>query len=365
MTLRQRIATVFHGGTPDAMVWFADLTYWYDAHRQSGDLPEAWRGPRGIGQLHRDFRVGEYVPGACAHDMSEGDRVRYETNESDGRMVRRWHTPVGSLVERREYSAPSWSWGITEHAVKSVDDLRVVRYLMEHRQYTPRPDKIAAVDHDYGDFGLPVLAVPGSPLTELNKTWAGVMDLCYLLADAPAEVAMTLQAIAESQERLLRITEANPCGYVMICENLSGETMGGYFDRYLRDYLTMYADRLHACGKKTMIHIDGTQRGVLEKIAATGIDCVDALTPLPVGDIALDQIRALAGPDLLILGGIPGAMFAPPFTAHDMERHVREIIRLHKDSGKFMLGVADQVPPDGDIRLVELVAELAESCGRY
>ncbi len=77
------------------------------------------------------------------------------------------------------------------------------------------------------------------------------------------------------------------------------------------------------------------------------------------------KIRALAGNDILILGGLPGAMFAPPFTADDLTHHVLNLIRLHKGSNRFMLGVADQVPPNGDIRLVRLVSELVEEHGGY
>lgn len=365
MTLRERIETVFRGGTPDAMVFFADLTYWHGAHSQIGDLPEAWRGPRGIGRLHRDLGAGEYVPGCCAYTTQEGDGVRTEEDHAPSEHIRRIITPVGTLTERREYSAPSFSWGITEHLVKEAADLRILRYIMEQRSYRPCPERIAEIDRDYGDFGLPIVAVPGSPLTELNKSWAGIMGMCYLLADAPAEVQKTLDAIAESQSRLYDITAACNCNYVMVCENLTGETMGGYFNEYLAPYLARRTDHLHRHGKKVIIHIDGTLRGVLEKIAGTGIDCVDAITPAPVGDVPVTELRHLAGDRLLILGGLPGAMFAPPFTAKDMERHVRDIIHCHKDSGRFMLGVADQVPPDGDIYLVRLVRDLLETEGRY
>ena len=79
----------------------------------------------------------------------------------------------------------------------------------------------------------------------------------------------------------------------------------------------------------------------------------------------LNEIRKLTGDEILILGGLPGAMFAPPFTARDMEKHVREIIRMHKASGCFMLGVADQVPPNGDLALVRLVSDLVEEYGKY
>ena len=79
----------------------------------------------------------------------------------------------------------------------------------------------------------------------------------------------------------------------------------------------------------------------------------------------MSELRQLVGDDIIICGGLPGAMFAPPFTAKDIEKQVMEIIRCHKKSGKFIVGVADQVPPNGDINFVKLVSELLEEYGRY
>lgn len=366
MTLRERFETVFRGGTPDAMAFYGDMSYWYSAHAESGDLPEAWQGPRGIGQLHRDLGMGEYIPGCCAYAMEEGERVRVEQRTEQGTRIVEWHTPVGSLRQCQEYSTPSFSWGYTEHPVKTVEDLKVLRFIMEHRRYRPTPEAIANIDRDYGDGGVAVVAIPGTPLTELNKTWMGVMDMCYLLADEPVEMGKTLEAVAASHEPLLAITAECDCKYVMFCENLSAETMAGYFDEYLAPHLTRRVARMHAGGKKTLIHNDGTLRGTLEKLASTGMDCVDSVVPHPVGDVAIADLRTLAGDDsIILLGGLPGAIFAPPFTAKDMERQVKEIIRIHKDGGRFMLGVADQVPPNGDLALVRLVSDLVEEYGRY
>lgn len=353
------------GEKPDAMAWYGDLGYWYSAHRQIGDLPEAWQGPEGFLQMHRDLGVGVYVPGDVAYDVREGEEVRCRREDRDGVLVTTWETPVGTLVERQKWSPESYSHGYVEHAVKSVADLRVVRYIEEARVVTAAPEKMARVDRDYGAQGVPLAATPGTPLTELNKHWVGVMDLAFLIADAPEEIGKTVEVMGKAQDEIWRITEADAAPYVMICENLSAETMGGYFDRYLRDYLTMRMEGLHAHGKQAFIHIDGTLRGVVERIAATGIDAIDSVTPKPVGDVGMEEIRELAGDEIILLGGLPGAMFAPPFTAAAMAAHVREIIRLHKDSGRFMFGVADQVPPNADLDLVRLVTELVETEGRY
>lgn len=362
---RERWNTVFAGGRPDTMVWFGDMTYWYSAHQEIGDLPEAWRGPRGIGQLHRDLGLGEYIPGCCAYATEEGDRVRVESRTEQGVHTVEWHTPIGTLRQKQEYSPQSFSWGYTEHAVKTVGDLKVLRYILAHRRYRPTPEAIVQIDKDYGDFGVAVVAVPGSPLTELNKTWMGMMDMIYLLADEPEEVRKTLDALAASQDEIYSITAACDCGYVMFCENLSAETMAGYFDDFLGPYLTRRVAQMHAGGKKTLIHNDGTLRGTLEKLAATGVDCVDSVVPKPIGDVAIADLRTLAGEEILLLGGLPGAMFAPPFKAHDFERQVKEILRFHKDGGRFLFGVADQVPPNGDLALVRLVSDLVEEYGRY
>ena len=365
MTLRQRIEAVFRGEKPDAMVWFGDLTYWYASHSTIGDVPERWRGPGGIERLHRELNVGEYVPGCCAYDAIEDESVKVETETRDGVRTVWRRTPVGTLREVREYSPVSFSSGFIEHPAKTVEDLKVVRYIEARRRYRACPEKIAQVDRDYGDFGLPIVAVPATPLAELYKSWVGLIELSYLMADAPAEVEKTIEVMTASQDALYRITEESACPYVMMCENLSAESMGGFFDRYAGPYLTRRTAALHARGKKTIIHIDGTLRGVVEKIPQTGIDCIDAMTPKPVGDVGVDEIRDLVGERLLILGGLPGAMFAPPFGAREVERHVREIIRIHKDSGRFMLGVADQVPPNGDLNLVRLISDLVEEYGRY
>ena len=89
-----------------------------------------------------------------------------------------------------------------------------------------------------------------------------------------------------------------------------------------------------------------------------GFDAVEAITPAPVGDVAVEETRSVSGSDRLILwGGVPGAMFAPPFTWSDMEAHVAGVLE-HWGRGPFVLGVADQVPPNGDIDFCRQIGEM-------
>ncbi len=66
----------------------------------------------------------------------------------------------------------------------------------------------------------------------------------------------------------------------------------------------------------------------------------------------------VAANDRVILwGGLPGVMFAPPFTWQDMRAHVTRLLDAWRGT-RFIVGVADQVPPDGDLGFCRGIAEL-------
>jgi hypothetical protein len=109
-------------------------------------------------------------------------------------------------------------------------------------------------------------------------------------------------------------------------------------------------------------------RGLLPKLARAGFDAVEALTPSPAGDLEVGEMRAIAseiqpasGDGRIILwGGVPGVMFAPPFRWPDLQAHVARVLACWHGE-PFILGVADQVPPDGEIEYVRRISELVSA----
>ena len=144
-------------------------------------------------------------------------------------------------------------------------------------------------------------------------------------------------------------------------ENLSSEVTGASFFRefnmphYIkRNYL------LHEAGKFTGIHIDGTLRPCLSMLSECGFDAAEAVTPYPVGDIAIENLRKEAGKDLIIWGGIPGAMFSPHYSDSRFISHLEELMQAFPPGSGFVLGVADQVPPDGLVHRIKIVREMVD-----
>jgi hypothetical protein len=254
----------------------------------------------------------------------------------------------------------SRSVGTSKHFVQSEADLDVLQYVLEHRCLVPAclDDYEQRMDlwQLYG--GLPSIALPRSPLSSFIYEWAGVERAVYLLMDCREKVAAVFRLMREQETPILdAVCEAAP-PLVHFADNLSSDTLTGLYDRYMaRDHVRRI-ECLHAVGTRCAVHLDGVVRGLLPKLVQSGFDAIEALTPQPAGDLDAYEMDEVAGSDRVILwGGVPGIMFASPYTWVDMEAHVGRVLEAWQDR-PFVLGVADQVPPDGDITFCRRIAEM-------
>ena len=350
------------GQRPDRTVWTADITYWIAGQKASGKSRPDWDGEEGYLQLHRDLGIMPYYYydkfWLASPQYSGGIDV---THEADGdRSVNSIRTPVGTLSEINTYLPSSCSTGCTKHYVQSERDLDVLLYVLEHRCLAPDnlddyPERMSLWERYRG---LPCLGLPRSPLCSLMYEWAGIERTSYLLADCPDKVAAALGLMEEQEGPILdALCEVRP-PLVHFPDNLSSDNLAGCYDAYLRRTHSARLERLHAAGIKAAVHLDGTVRGLLGKLVAVGFDAVEALTPAPAGDLTLAQIAETAGSESVILwGGVPGVMFSAPYTWADMEAHVKQLLECWRGR-PFVVGVADQVPPDGDVALCRRIAEM-------
>jgi hypothetical protein len=184
--------------------------------------------------------------------------------------------------------------------------------------------------------------------------------------DAPKELEETLRLAEWNRDQAAAIALASPAECLMIPENLSSEVVGRrFFEQYLRGYETRWVERIHQAGKHSFVHMDGTLRGLLRQISSVGFDIVEAATPAPVGDMTFPEMRQLAGPRVILWGGLPGIYFTNLVSDAEFERFVQEVLSVMTGEPRYVLGVADQVPPGGLGRRVARVAELVEQYGRY
>lgn len=365
MSPRERLLAPFRGIKPDRPAWLADLSYWHGAMLAAGKLPPEFKGKNGYKRLHEYYGVCCYY--ACPGQVHtvRYDQVEIRIDETEGERIHRWLTPCGELTGRWKYIAQSSCWACVEYPVKSAADFKIVQDIFRRTHYDPvRPAEYLSASERLGGSGLPITPVPRSPLPALLADWCGVMTAIYLIEDEPHAVKDTLSIIDKSNDEAFDCIVAGPAELLHFCDNLDSGNCASYFDEYMKEYYQRRLAPIHKAGKFAVVHLDGTVRGLLPKLAAGGFDGIESITPAPVGDVAIEELRAVAAdPKTIIWGGIPGAMFAKPWIEENIRSHTRQLLDALWSEGRLIVGSADQIPPDGNIEFCRLIADTIENYG--
>ena len=357
---------VLAGQKPDRVPWFGDLDYWVTALIERGEKPKDFRRSDAYIDWHRDLGVGFYLQGYFPfRAITERCRVR-EWN--DGNLRRRQiETPCGTLRETWTWLPDSFAEAPTEHLVKSAADLRAYRYFHENTRYEPDYAFAERRGGQVDDMGLVLCYLPKSPLMQMIALDAGVTTVFEIFTDAGEEFRKTMEVVRRSHDAAASIAVDCPADVLMIPENLSSECVGKtFYEMFMRDYEETWARRIRKAGKFSCIHLDGTLRGLLRETCSTSLTFIEALTPAPAGDLEVEKWAEWSGNSRTVLwGGLPGVFFTELVSDEEFDAHVRHVLEVMRSEPRYVLGVADQVPPDGLERRVRRVGELVEKYGAY
>jgi hypothetical protein len=360
----QALLSLLNREEPKRIVWTADITYWIAGKRQAGTEDPRWNTEEGFLRLHNELGILPYYQYGkfWSAEPQYGDSIRQEESDEGKKHIRSFFTPQGELHEESVYSPLSCSTGITKHFVETEGDLDILLSMTRHRRLAPSnltdwPER-SRLWQKHG--GLPCIGLPRSPLSAWIVEWAGVQNGSYLLSDCPEKCAALFESMEEQEQPILEAVCDLAPPLVHFPDNLSSDCMTRLYDDHLAGVHRRRIGRLHSAGVKCAVHLDGTVKGLLPKLTDSGFDAIEALTPKPGGDLEPEEIRNLAdGRSVILWGGVPGIMFAPPYTWEQMESHVRRLMACWQGR-PFILGVADQVPPDGNIDFCRKIAELIE-----
>ncbi len=362
MTPRTQILTILKGQCPDRVPWFGDLDYWATARIHRHEVPPDFKTSPAYLDWHRELGVGFYLQGYFPfRTIIENCDIR---EWRDGhRFYREINTPKGKLRECWQWMTDSFSEAPVEHLVKSEHDLPAFQYLYENTHYEP---DYAFAQQRYelvGEQGIVLAYLPRSPFMQLVAEKAGIGNLTFIILNAPDAFEELLTVMTQSHNRAAQIALDSPAEALMIPENLSSEVVGRrFFEQYMRQYQEHWLQKVAQAGKYSFIHVDGTLRGLLREECSVGATVLEALTPDPVGDLRVDEWADYAsGNQPIFWGGVPGSYFTAQVTEAEFERHVKAVLAVMRTCPRYVLGVADQVPPDaleGRVRRIQsLVAE--------
>lgn len=385
---KENFLRLFRRQKTDRILWVSDLTYWRDAQIIQGKLPPEYMGLDGFLKLHIDLGVMPYyiyaIDSEPPEDAASGEvsvhqigstgkpfngvfGLSYEGVEIDtcrnGDLSEIKFAVGGkTLIQKKVWLPQSFCYGFTEYPVKTAEDLKTLRAIVERYNFHSTLRDFAYISECWGEHGVPIAPLPRSPMSALIVDWMGLENFTFASVDFPKEMKKTIDCIDRANDAGFELIVKSPAEVFHFCDNLSASNCASFFPQYARDYYVRRFRELHENGKKAAVHIDGTIRGLLGQVAHTGADAAEALTPKPVGDIGIDELRKEAGNDEIVLwGGFPGGMFTPQFDYKDLTRQVHSFLQCYNTEGPFIAGSADQIPPDADINYVKYVSELLDT----
>ncbi len=364
-TFREMNLNVFRGKPNPHVLFQPRFEPWFAWNRQFDSLPDECRNYAdvrdaydAIGCSQRYMHYYTDIPSPVTGRFT--DEVTFTTEQQGDISHRHYHTPHGDLTETSEFSVDK-VWRVVDYCGKRVEDLPAIRWLVERRIFEFSTENFRVGDAFIGDRGVPQFWVPKSPYLALCQTWMNFEPFMYAMADAPDVMVDLMQAIDRSYDTLYE--QMCSSGLVQIInfgENVAeAHWSPEYFDRYMLPWAEKRVGQLHDAGIFAHIHIDGYFKNLVPNIRKLPHDGLEALTPLPQGDVTIDEM-AEACDGKVLLDGIPAILFLDHHPRKELEQCVEQIIDTF--DGKLILGISDELPEAGNTESYERMKWVADRC---
>jgi hypothetical protein len=348
---------IFQGKNPGRVLWQPRLEFWYRVNQKRGTLPAHLKDADIL-------QVYDYCHASVRY-FGNGLRRRYRTTQyheewlDEKRLRHTWETPVGAITDVSHTD----EWGLsahnTEYRLKTPQDFKVLEYMLRDEEwYWDQPAYEESMAR-FGKYGAPQFYFRRSPLQGLFIENMGFENTIYLLHDQPEVIHHYIAAQSEADNTMYDVLCCCPVHILNLGENIDANMnppaiWNGYDLPYYRQRVT----QLKAAGKYVHIHIDGRMKPILPYLRDCPWDGIEAATPLPQGDVTIEEIKEGLG-DLVLLDGIPALYFLSyVYPEHLLVECTKRLVELFYP--RLVLGISDEIPPDGDIERVRMVGELIQ-----
>lgn len=349
------ILAVFRGEDPKGVVWQPRIEHWYRVNKMRGTLP---KGMEDADLLDFYDAIGASVRYFTSPLRQRYSRVKHRVEQTEDRLVEIWETPLGELRGVFRLDPTGLSPYPVEFPVKSPADLRILEYILKDEEWWFDLEAYKQDLERVGSRGVPQSILRRSPLQALFIQWMGVEATLFALHDCPHLIERYIEVATEADDRLYEAIVNSPLPIVNLGENIDAHfDSPPIFRDYLAPYYKMRVEQLHKAGKFVHIHMDGAIKPLLPHLREPGWDGIEAPTPLPQGDVTLEELKEAMG-DLVLLDGIPAVYFLPTYPVEELLRCVKRIVELFHP--RLILGVSDEPPPDAEFERLKLVGEFVQ-----
>ncbi len=355
MTFAELNSKIFRREPVDGILWQPRIEHWYHTNKREGTLPERYRDMELL-EVFDDLGCSVrpyWAFNRCIRHESTVEITEEKRIEGNLEITTR-HTPVGDLVhilERTEQAHHT-----KKFPVVTPDDMKVVEWVVQHQRFWFDDERLREGLERIGDRAAPSIYIFRVNVMRILIEFMGFENGLTALYLYPKEMEHLIRTINEADDPLLDVVAECPIEIVNFGDNVHQALCPPpVFKQWVQPEYIRRNERLHAGGKKTYPHWDGDCGTLLPFARDCGFDGYEAITPVPQGDVTLEQVRDALG-DLIMVDGIPCTDFLTTEPIESLIENTRKCCEYFAPN--LVLGISDEISPVGDIERVRLVSEL-------
>jgi Uroporphyrinogen decarboxylase (URO-D) len=347
---------IFQGKDPGGVLWQPRLEFWYEVNKKRGTLPEHLKDCTLLDLYDYCFGSVRYFVNPLRLTYRNVE-VRDEWIDEKSRK-RTYRTPVGCLHEVMHYD----EWGLScynsEYRLKTPADFLIYEYILQDERWSWDREAYEREVRSVAGRGAPQFFCRRSPIQGLFIENMGFENTIFMLHDQPAVIERYVEVATTADDALYEVLCSMPVEILNFGENIDANMdPPPVWRKHLVPYYRKRVEQLHAAGKRTHIHIDGAMHPLIRAIQESPFDAIEACTPIPQGDVTLEEIKEALG-ERVLLDGIPAVYFLPYYPLDTLIECARKVVELFHP--RLVLGISDEIPPDGDIERVRLIGQLVK-----
>ncbi len=395
MNHKQRMLAAFRGEQVDRLPYVPRLDLWYLANRTCGTLPAQHVG-REMNEIARAegwalyFRfadnqldpaqqpmylhrgIGLFASRDTVYDIVFSNKVDVRVHHDGPRMRVEYHTPRGMVSTTVHYDLEAQRLGTTiptiiEPLIKSVEDYEAAGCLYENldlRLATERYDRWSAEEIRDDGVAVSMSLSAASPVNEIQRDLVDSTQFFFHYTDHHDKVQRLASQMEPLFDRMLAIQCESPAEVVLWGANFDDMiTYPPYFEREIQPWLRKVAAALEARGKMLLCHTDGENEGLMDLIRDSGMHIAESICPAPMTKLSMAEYYRRWSPKLTLFGGVPSTVVLPETSEADFEAYLDELFRAVAPGTRYLVGVADQVPPGAIFSRLQRIGERVEREG--
>jgi len=362
MTNRERMLLGLSGGQPDRIAWAPNFDWWLGVNTRMGTLPEDLKG---LSRNNIVRKVGGAIWARAGVIGSKGSEEIKTTTHSEGEKTYTvYETPVGT-VSTMHQTASEWTRAVflKEHLVKRVEDLKVMRFMVENTTYYPAYEGFIKADEDVENDGIALYqGAPSIPMIQLMKTYTGWINGLYMLYDHTEEMEKTADLLTRKAVEAYELLADSPAKVISTGDNLDERTLSPrLFEKYGLPYYRQMSEILHKRDKIFKSHACGWVKHLLPMIKDSGLDAIEAFATDPMNDLTIREAREIFEGKVSIMSGVPSVIMSRrSVNDSDFKEYVIRVLEDIQPGNGFILGMADNVPADADFDRVYEISQIVD-----